>query len=60
MNNTNLWDLTIASPGEMVDYDENAMMAELYSDPEFLADMDARAAEALDYQMAQDALEHQD
>lgn len=61
MNNENNigWDLTIAAAGEMVDYDENAMMEELYNDPEFLAHLDARNAEALEYQMAQDAIEHQ-
>lgn len=58
-NNTD-WDLTIACLGEVMGYDENAMMEELYSDPEFLADMEARKNEALEYQMAHDAIEHQE
>jgi cobalamin biosynthesis Mg chelatase CobN len=61
MNNGNNigWDLTVAAAGEMEDYDYNTMMEELYSDPEFRAYLDARNAEALEYQMAQDAIEHQ-
>lgn len=57
MNNMN-WDMTIAVAGEMLDYDENAMMEELYKDPEFLVYLDARNAEAVEHQMAQDAIEH--
>jgi hypothetical protein len=60
MNNENTgWDLTVAAAGEMEDYDYNTMMEELYRDPEFLASMEARNAEALELQMVQDAHEHQ-
>jgi hypothetical protein len=61
MNNGNNigWDLTVAAAGEMEDYDYNTMMEELYRDPEFLASMEARNAEALELQMVQDAHEHQ-
>lgn len=60
-NGTNSWDLTAASYGEMFDEDQDPMnlqdeddlLRSLYSDPEFLADMDARRIEAMEYQMAQ-------
>lgn len=51
MNNENTgWDLTVAAPGEM----EMDPLAELYSDPEYLEILEARKAEALEYQMAND------
>jgi hypothetical protein len=57
MKNTN-YDLTPVCDGELFDFtpedlrtdDEN--MADLYSDPDFVAYMDAREAEAMEHQMA--------
>lgn len=45
------WDLTIATLGEK-EFDYNAMMEEFYSDPEVVANMDARNTEALEHQMS--------
>lgn len=45
----NVWDKTMASEGEMYDFD--AMMEELYSDPEFAASMEERKIEALEHQL---------
>jgi hypothetical protein len=53
MNSTNnTWDLSPVADGELFDQ----MMAELASDPEYIRDMDARDAEARDFQMVQDSL----
>lgn len=70
-NGETCWDLTLAADGEMYDESElygdfeesisdDDFLSELYNDPEFLADMEARRVEALEHQMVQDALENHD
>lgn len=55
MNDNNFGDLTLAAAGELDDFNYDALMAELNADPDYVADVEARRAEALAYQMMQEA-----
>jgi|688.fasta_scaffold1661569_2 hypothetical protein len=50
-NNNYCGDLTVAAAGELEDLDYDALMEELNSDPQYVADMEERRQEALCYQM---------
>ena len=60
------FDLTVACAGELFDFTaedlrtDDELMDELYSDPTFLAYMDARDAEALEHQIQHDSTLHLD